>query len=232
MMFSFGIVTQDSQAATGVINSIYKNDIHPDLFEVIVVGGENNYQNMPKVRHVPFDETIKDGWITKKKNLITEKATYDNIVFMHDYVHLCDGWFDGFKRFGDDWDICMTVMWNLNDTRFRDWVLWDHPELCYVNGKHGCVLAPYDYSDTKHHYISGAYWVAKKEVMKQEPLDENLVWGQSEDVEWSKRVREKYRYKMNRISAVKITKYKNYTAGIVVPHVDGDHPYRPVIISN
>ena len=57
-------------------------------------------------------------------------------------------------------------------------------------------------------YISGAYWVAKKSVMEQEPLNENLCWGESEDVEWSYRIRQNYRYKMNPYTSVKLLKQK------------------------
>ena len=42
--------------------------------------------------------------------------------------------------------------------------------------------------------------------MEEFPLDENLVWGQGEDVEWSKRVREKYDFNMNTNSTVRIIK--------------------------
>jgi len=64
-------------------------------------------------------------------------------------------------------------------------------------------------------YISGAYWVAKKHVMEQEPLNERLLWGQSEDVEWSFRIRNKYRYVMNPKSTVKLLKRKEPKFGLV-----------------
>ena len=48
-----------------------------------------------------------------------------------------------------------------------------------------------------------------KKVMEEEPLDEDIVWGQGEDVEWSDRVREKYKYVMNTHSAVKLDHYKD-----------------------
>ena len=58
-------------------------------------------------------------------------------------------------------------------------------------------------------YISGGYWIAKKSVMEEEPLNEDVVWGQAEDVEWSDRVREKYKYVMNTCSAVELTHFKD-----------------------
>ena len=62
---------------------------------------------------------------------------------------------------------------------------------------------------SKYMYISGAYWVAKKQIMEEFPLDESLVWGKGEDVEWSKLVREKYNFSFNRNSSVKFLKQKS-----------------------
>jgi hypothetical protein len=50
--------------------------------------------------------------------------------------------------------------------------------------------------------------VAKKSVMLKNPLDENLSWGESEDVEWSKRVRLNHKITMNNNSSVYLNKQK------------------------
>ena len=55
-------------------------------------------------------------------------------------------------------------------------------------------------------YVSGAYWVAKKSFMKKYLLNENLLWGQGEDIEWSNRWINKEIYKMNINSSVKCCK--------------------------
>ena len=129
---------------------------------------------------------------------------------MHDYIALEPDWYEGFKNMGDDWDVCMTRLINHDETPFRDWCAWDDPQLCYLpNGRHWACLVPYNYSNVQHMYISGAYWVAKKSVMIAEPLDENLCWGESEDVEWSFRIRNKYKYKMNIWSSAKLLKQKD-----------------------
>ena len=65
-------------------------------------------------------------------------------------------------------------------------------------------------------YISGTYWVAKKKVMLEEPLDEDRWgWGQQEDVEWSQRVRDNYKYVMNIHSTVKSLKEKQLQAEVL-----------------
>jgi hypothetical protein len=45
-------------------------------------------------------------------------------------------------------------------------------------------------------YVSGSVMIARKEFMLKNPLDENLAWGEAEDVEWSLRVRKFWNYKM------------------------------------
>ena len=224
MEFTFGIITSDNNLEYAVINSIYHQNIPSDKFEIIVVGGEY-LSRYPDLIHVDFDESQKPMWITRKKNLITKNAKFENIVFMHDYYFLHDNWYEGFKKFGNDWDICMNKILNQDSSRFRDWII------CYDREfedrdfsldevrrvKSTRYLPPYAYNKTKNMYISGGYWVAKKHVMEEEPLDENLIWEQGEDYEWSERVlwNEKYKYTMNTHSTVQTLKNKPLSAEIL-----------------
>lgn len=222
MNFTFGVVTSDkgTKRVVEIIQSIYKQMI--DNFEIIIVGGHEIEGDF--IKHIPFDATEKSKWITRMKNFITENAEYDNIVFLHDYIKLLPSWYRGFREFGDDWDICMTKMLNLDDTRYRDWCVWadkdfindpEHNKKCGVESNvTDRVLVPYTYDKTDNMYISGAYWIVKKYVMEECPLDETLVWGEGEDVEWTKRVLldKKYRYKMNTNSSVKLMKKKDVHA--------------------
>ena len=204
MKFTFGIITFDNQEdrVASIIKDIKSHSNEP---EIIVVGGSNKYES--DVIHIAFDETVKRGWITRKKNLVTENSTRENIVYMHDYYTIDSSWQKGWEEFGNDWDVCMNVIKNCDGSRYRDWCAWDDPELCYFKyffsgnpsdlGGHFACLVPYDYKKTEHMYISGGYWLAKKRVMEKIPQDENLLQSQSEDVDWSKRMRNKCSYKMN-----------------------------------
>lgn len=209
MKFTFGIITggnADSMIGQA-IDSIKAESIGE--YEIIVVGGRS--LSGSNIRHVPFNEANKQFWITRKKNIITESATYDNIVYMHDYVKLMPGWFDGFMNFGSGFDVCMNRIENVDGERFRDWTLWpddvpDEVAQMRANGRRN-ILLPYEMTHlSKYMYISGTYWVAKKYVMEEFKLNEDLIWGQGEDVEWSKRVREKYKFSMNPLSTVRIQK--------------------------
>lgn len=215
-MITFGIITNKQHHATNqhqrlqaMICSIEDNQI-PNC-EIIIIGDykvHNNEYNS-NIKCIPFDDSIKPGWITKKKNMITQHAKYDIIVYMHDYIILAPNWYQEFVKFGTDWDLCMHQIVNKDGTRFRDWCVFKYDGHIGANGawRHSTpkhpdhIISPYipsyDYNRTENLYISGSYWVAKKYVMEQEPLDEDFVWGQPEDIEWSLRVIPKYKYVMN-----------------------------------
>jgi hypothetical protein len=182
MNFTFGIVTGGNNDASIAesIASIREQKI-PE-YQIIIVGQTNlsGYDIMV----VPFDETIKRGWITKKKNLITSFAKYDTIVYMHDYVKLCPGWYAGFLEFGSDFETCVTRIHNKDNRRFRDSVLFVHqlPRPFQIR-----ALFPYTYTPSMHinrlMYISGAYYIMKKKTAEAFPLNEDLIWGAGEDVD-------------------------------------------------
>jgi hypothetical protein len=217
--FTFGIVTggshnhreywdksikkyiSDETIIANRINSIIDSIENQNIpnFEIIIVGGKNYYKNRKNVIHINFNELIKPGWLTKKKNIIIENSKYENIVTMHDYIILNEGWYQGFLKFGNDWDVCMNVVNNIEDGRWIDW-LDRHP--C---GHH--VLIPYE-NTTKSMYVNGAYWVAKRQHMLKYKHNESLLWGQADDIEWSDRWFKKgiYKYKMNTLSSVKCCK--------------------------
>lgn len=205
MNFTFGIITNGNNDffLTEVINSIIKEKI-PN-YEIIVVGNTKLSEN---IQVVNFDEKEKINWITKKKNIITNLAKYENIVYLHDYIKLVDGWYLGQILSSNDFQVRMDKMLNFNNVRYRDWCLWMDDGSKFVSNFN--YLIPYEFTHlSKLMYISGAYWVAKKDFMLKNPLNENLCWGQSEDVEWSLRIRNKIDFKLNINSYVKLLKLKD-----------------------
>ena len=221
MNFTFGIITNGSNDdfLSRIIHDIKCLNI-PN-YEIIIVGGNTEFEG---AKHIKFDESQRPMWITKKKNLITENSKYENIVYTHDYITFDEKWYDEFLKFGNNFDICMNRINNLDGTRYRDWVLWPgDPNWEKQNGYDNIqirdliddFIIPYSCKNlSKFMYISGAYWVAKKDVMLEFPMDENLLWGQSEDVDWSMRVRKKYNFSINEKSEVNLLKYKDKIFGI------------------
>jgi hypothetical protein len=218
MQFTFGIITDGNYPSkiNDFIKSVENNNIPQENYEIIIVGGKEIFGT--NIKHIAFNESTKKSWITKKKNLITQNAKFNNIVYLHDYIILDKDWYLGFLKFGDNWDVCMNKIINQNGERFRDWVMFpDFVKNTPLDFGRDLLL-PYDISHlTKYQYISGTYWVAKKEIMQKYPLDESLSWGQGEDVKWSKElIKNKVKYVMNQFSTVIINKeYKAPTFNIM-----------------
>jgi len=203
MDFTFGIITAggNDNMLTEIILSIEKQNI-PN-YEIIIVGDTAIKRNHCIV--IAFDESLRSGWITKKKNIITKAAHYENIVYLHDYISFDDVWYEGQLKAGSDYKVRMDKIINLNGERYRDWCIWPHNEN-FMDALIGrdCLI-PYTMTHlSKFMYISGAYWIAKKSVMTEFPLNEELSWAQGEDVVWSKIVRAKYNFNMNPYSSVRI----------------------------
>lgn len=235
--FTFGIITN---ADSGVNEYLKKTitsivELNVPNYEIIIIGNEGILKaesiisSNDKIKIINFDENIKPMWITRKKNLITQHAKYENIVYTHDYVEFDNSWYTGFKLFGDNFKACMTVILNNDGTRFRDWVifpwhhcfgnnfkkdskqLWEYANICNNES-----MLPYDeLRFSKWQYFSGTYWVAKKHVMLEIPLDENLVWGNGEDCIWSNQFTNKYEFSMNSNSTVKFLKQKQDAFGMI-----------------
>lgn len=206
MDFTFGIISGggNEQNINKIIDTIEKQEI--PTYEILIIGNTNIHRKNTII--IPFNENIRRMWITKKKNIITENAKYENIVYMHDYIYLLDDWYYGWLEYGDDFKLCMNQILNKDGERYRDWSLWAY-DVEKMLGSRG-FLIPYDMDHlSKYMYFSGAYWIAKKHVMEEFPLDENLLWAQGEDVKWSKEVREKYDFKMNPNSIVRLMKQKD-----------------------
>jgi hypothetical protein len=222
MDFTFGIITngQSDFNINTIIDSILKNNI-PN-YEIIIVGN-TTIKSSDKITIIYFDENIKNGWITKKKNIIAENAKYENIVLLHDYIKIDDNWYEGFLKFGNDFELCITKIIKNDGSRFRDYTLFPY-KVDYLNINYSpteidiyfgnnCLL-PYDFINNiktnKYMYISGSYYIIKKYIATQHLLDENLCWGQGEDVELSKRLHiNNIIIKCNSLSSVTLLKEKN-----------------------
>jgi hypothetical protein len=192
MKFTFGITTdyKNEEQLNQVLDSIKTLNI-PE-YEILVIG-DRKYTKDGKVSYLHFDEKIKPGWVTRKKNIICQVASYENIVLMHDYYVFDKDWYQSYVEFGEDWDICSNQQLLITGKRhFTDWVVWDDP----IFPRYTCL--PYDeWSRTQYMYVSGGYFLTKKKVALDNPFNEDLLHGQAEDVEWSLRVRDKYKVVCN-----------------------------------
>lgn len=206
MEFTFGIVTggENKGRINEIIDSIEFLKI-PN-YEIIIVGG--NPHERKNTRHIRFNEDLGPARLAEKKNIITENANFENVVYLHDYISFSPDWYTEFIKFGNNFDVCMNQILNNDGTRYRDWCLWCDDAGNYVKSPN--YLIPYNMCHLSGMmYISGAYWVAKKKFMLENPLNNKLKSNQGEDVEWSIRARGTTDFKMNSNSKVNMLKFKN-----------------------
>ena len=216
IQFSFCIITDNSIDACERIIHIAKSisELNIPNYEILIIGGEINRfaDDMSKynMRKINFDESVKRAWITKKKNLIVKECKYENIVMMHDYFIFHKYWYSYYNKFFEenDYDVCCNPILLANGARdYTDWIVWDHPSYPRQS-----TIPYHDWSKTKWQYVSGGYFLVKKQFMIENPFDENLSAGDQEDVEWSKRIREKAKIICNPNSYVRhIKNHRNMT---------------------
>lgn len=180
-----------------LIESIRSQNI-PRYEIIFCTEGPFQFQDQADIKEIAFPPDPRI-WITKKKNEITKAAQYENICYLHDYFKLTPGWYEGFEQFGYDWDVCCNQALVMDtEGRVFDWILGGNGA-----GEH----LSYDVLDrTQEQYVSGGYWCAKKQFMLDNPLNENLMWGDNEDGEWSCRVRHFWKLKFNPYSIVRTMK--------------------------
>jgi hypothetical protein len=222
MEFTFGIITNGNNDVLieKIIISIENNKI--PVYEIIIVGN-TKIPCSKFVKIFNFDENVKDGWITRKKNIISKNAEYENIVYLHDYIELKSDWYEGFLKFGDNFEFCINKIINIRGVRFRDYSLFPYKvDFLNINYSPGDIhpyfndncLLPYDFVNSiktnKYMYISGSYYVVKRKIANAFLLDENLVWGKGEDVEYSKRLHDHgVIIQCNPFSTVQLLKFKD-----------------------
>jgi len=199
----------DELVARG-IESIVQQDLSD--CEIMVVG--NTSLKHPEVNFIPFDETMRNSWITRKKNLVAETSQKDVLVIMHDYFALTEEWTEERVRHlvDSDWEVAVTSIRNPDGSRYRDWLLWPFSHrflripFVYTLGN----LLPYTVDDlTDFMYINGSLMIVRRKFLLDNPLDESRGWGEGEDVEWSIRLRENWKVSFFESLTISCLKQKN-----------------------
>lgn len=187
MEFSFGITTagnNDSMIQT-IVDSIRLQKI--PFYEILIIGPCD--LSGADLTVLPFNESLRNAWITRKKNILAQQAKYENLVLLHDYVMFEEGWYEGFLKFGNQFYFCSNRIHNIDGTRFIDYAFHPFYVTCIDERfENGCLI-PYSVKvpDPANRllYISGTYYIIKRNLALALPLDEGKVWGQGEDLDLS-----------------------------------------------
>ncbi len=204
--YSIVIITggEDLPMLRSVLESI-DQELSGQRAEIILIAPPNfqlDYSLQIPIRIIAYrDLPFLMPLITRKKNLGVRLAIYDKAVVMHDYLIFQAGWHDAWQHYGDQFDLAVNCIEDQDGTRFRDWLVLDYPGV-------GAGFLPYHAEATTYQYISGTYFVVKRDFYLANPLDDYRRWGEAEDIEWSKRIRTKTTFKFNDQAVVRCAKFK------------------------
>lgn len=151
--------------------------------EILVHGPEHPSYTEYGVRYVDtVSELTENVTLGQKKNTIAQQATAPNLLIAHDRYILDSGFFEGFARFGHDFDLC-AVRQTYDDGQ-------PYPAYCALDTV-GLLWAPtvhcedYNILHTNQ-YVNGGLMIFKTHTLRALPFNELLYWNQAEDVEISK----------------------------------------------
>jgi hypothetical protein len=98
--WTFGILTSGASAQAAEMAKAILNLDLPNV-EVIFCGPRPaGVPNDARVSAIDLDEPEPRGWITRKKNLIADRARYDNLCLLHDRYVVTPDWAEALNAYG------------------------------------------------------------------------------------------------------------------------------------
>jgi hypothetical protein len=180
--WSFGILTMGDQ--DGRVDQEIASILNQNIPEVEIIvcgkyGGE--YLANKKITKLAFEDDKNPGWVTGKKNFICKNAKYENIVITHDKFLFDKEWYKGMKKYGNYFEVLSCIIETPEGERAGDWLTYGGP--WDKIAKIGLL----DYQDwDKNGYLDGGFYILKKSIWEKTKWDENVFWGQAEDIILSK----------------------------------------------
>lgn len=182
--WTFGIITggvTDAQVDKGISSILALNVPN---YEIIICGVyAGKYLKNKKLRYLKLDVPIP--WITKKKNMICEKAKYENLVIMHDHFHLRKDWYNGMKKYGNYFEVLSCRIYDPKGRRAQDWITYGIPLSHFSKDSFKGAGGNLEYQDWDKNVNIGGFAILKRSAWEKCPWDERLLLFQAEDMKLS-----------------------------------------------
>lgn len=185
--WTFGMVT----------NGVRKDFIYKSIESIrklkiphyeIIICGHYEGEKGNDIKYIPFTDRDDKGWITKKKNIIAENATYQNLVIFHDRIIFNKDWYISMKKYGNYFEVLTCRQTLENGQRVGDWLTTN---VGYKDKGFMYKIEELDYRDwNMATYIAGQLIIMKRDIWKKIPWNETIYWGEGEDIEYSERLTE------------------------------------------
>lgn len=177
--WTFGIVTNGERDdwIEEIISSIRAQ--HIPKYEIIVCGKYRD-RDEANFKYIDFNERSDRGWITRKKNVIAQHATYENMCILHDRLVFDRDWYKGMRLYGNAFEFlgCRQIEKKTGETA-GDWLT--------LGGPSGTrwKISRLEYTDWDYYgYLSGQLIIMKKSIWKKTMWDETRYWDGVDDADW------------------------------------------------
>tara|TARA_B100000989_G_C19523120_1_gene465305 strand:- start:298 stop:1458 length:1161 start_codon:yes stop_codon:yes gene_type:complete len=181
--WSFGIITngKKKESVINLIDSIKSQNIKN--YEIIICG-PNFSTDDKRVINIGDVHNINDirGPICHKKNRIIKKCKYENVAIFHDRYILPTDWFVNMKNYGNFFELLSMPNIGPFGGRVNDYTFF--PAKPFQKKFKFNPLRNYNYWSDDW-YSQGGVIISKKRILLDNLLDENLYWGELEDVAFS-----------------------------------------------
>lgn len=119
-----------------------------------------------------------------RKNLAVQAATADMVLTLHDRYRLSNTFVKNIQNFGSDFSVVICRQVEEDGERFPDLVT-------AASDRITSRTAMVEYGDWNSGiYVNGGAVLAKRQILSHIPWNPLLSWGQREDVEWTRRLRD------------------------------------------
>lgn len=176
MSHSFCIITNNKkpEILRTVIRSIQMQAI--TTYEIIISGA---YHAEPGIIYVAAEEAASCGRLSEMRNKAVARANFENIVLLDDDIILSTGWYAAFTAFRKPFDILTSQIRLPDGGRY-----YDHAT---TGGPKGQAFLDEDEDDDYVYMSGGGGWVMKNHVARSVSWDQDRVFYQEEDVDFSRR---------------------------------------------
>ncbi len=155
-----------------------KNDV-----EIIICGPKDKMYEEYDVNYLDISGFRDDylAEISKKKNIIAEVASNENLLITHDRYVLPKDFFVGFSKYGYDFGFLTVRQSYVNGDEYPSYCRLDQ---CLLWGQPTRVDNYNKVYDTS--YLNGGLLIFKTKLLRSITFNKLLMWNQMEDVELAK----------------------------------------------
>ena len=179
--WTFAMLTNgnNDEVVVKFLESIRKNE--RDYSEIIISGPHKDIYDKYDVKYLDLSQYRDEDYpeISKKKNDIVNMASNTNILIAHDRYYLEDNFFNGFEKYGYDFDYLSVRQTTENGENFPSYNYTYGVPLS--NSHPGVSIDLNKLFDTM--YVNGGLLVFKTSTLKKIGFNNLCFWNQKEDVE-------------------------------------------------